>query len=44
MTGDREENAIEADDPGKDRADDPDVEIHAAILARERTGGSFPDS
>lgn len=44
MTGDREEKGIEADDPGEDRAEDPDVEIHAAILARERAGGSFPDT
>lgn len=44
MTGDREENGIEADDPGTDRADDPDVEIHEAILGMERAGGCFPDA
>jgi hypothetical protein len=44
MIGDREENGIEADDPGESRADDPDVEIHEAILARDRAGGSFPDA
>ncbi|MGH6946893.1 MAG: hypothetical protein ACREDZ_06155, partial [Kiloniellales bacterium] len=27
----------------EDCSDDPDVEIYAAILARERAGGSFPD-
>jgi hypothetical protein len=35
------ENGTEADDPGEDRADDPDVEIHEAMLERERAGGSF---
>jgi hypothetical protein len=42
MTGDREENGIEADDPGEDRADDPDVEIHEAILARSGQAAPSP--
>jgi hypothetical protein len=35
MTGDDDENGTETDD-SYDRSDDPDVEIHEAILARER--------
>lgn len=43
MTGDREQTASRRTDPGEDRADDSDVEIHEAIVARERAGCSFPD-
>ena len=43
MTGDDDENGMEPDDPTEVGAFDPDVEIHEAMLARERAGGSLPD-
>ena len=43
MTGDDDENGTEPDDPAEVSAFDPDIEIHEAILARERAGGSLPD-
>ena len=42
-TGDDDENGTEKDDSPEVGAFDPDVEIHEAMLARERAEGSYPD-
>jgi hypothetical protein len=43
MNEDDEENGTETDDVAEDLSDDLEVQIHEAILAREKTGDSFPD-
>jgi hypothetical protein len=43
MNEDDEENGTDTDDAAEDFSDDLEVQIHQAILAREKTGDSFPD-
>ena len=43
MNEDDEENGTETDYATEDFSDDLEVQIHQAILAREKTGDSFPD-
>jgi len=43
MSEDGEENGTETDDATEDFPDDLEVQIHEAILAREKTGDVFPD-
>jgi hypothetical protein len=38
-----DENGTETDDAAEDFSDDLEVQIYEAILAREKTGDSFPD-
>jgi hypothetical protein len=43
MNEDDEENGTETDDTAEEFSDDLEVQIHQAMLAREKTGDSFPD-
>lgn len=43
MTEDDAENGAQTDDIPKGLFDDVEVEIHLAILQRERTPGAYPD-
>ena len=43
MNEDDEENGTDTDDAAEDFSDDLEVQIYEAILAREKTGDSFPD-
>ena len=43
MNEDDEENGTDTDDAAEEFSDDLEVQIHEAILVREKTGDSFPD-
>jgi hypothetical protein len=43
MNEDGEENGTDTDNAAEDFSDDLEVQIHEAIVARERTGDPFPD-